>query len=473
MPRVLGLALVVALIASLTAATGASGVTVDPVQTTTSTRSNSVSISLGSPGQTLTATQAFGPAVTSPGNDPCPAGLASISIDWGDGTTSAPTPASPDGNGRIPVNGQHAYAAPGLYVATATSSDPNCRVVTITTSQQNIVVGGVVVAVNTNTNTDTHRHQFAIGDDRPTSCTPAAGPPQDVCTATRSTSNSLGHGYVGRLLTLDDAVLQTVHAATLLPSVISATSWSIAPCPGGLASVTIDWGDGTSSAPLPQAPQSNGAIPIAGNHTYTQAGDFPVTITSSDASCSIGSLRESPTGIPAAGPFTLINANLNVNVNRHVARIKSCGSMAVTANAISAQAASAFNGPVATFTRELSDPICPIAATPYTATIDWGDGQTSPATVSEDGGTFTVTGTHTYSAGGSFPVTVTARSDDGTSDSGQATANVAAAPVTNPPPGGSGVAGTAGTKCKKKKAKKKSAAAAKKSKGCKKKKKKR
>src|SRR5439155_4262912 len=42
----------------------------------------------------------------------------------------------------------------------------------------------------------------------------------------------------------------------------------------------------------------------------------------------------------------------------------------------------------------------------YLATINWGDGTTTNGTISQSGGTFTVTGSHTYTQVGSFTLTV-------------------------------------------------------------------
>ncbi|HJT34036.1 MAG TPA: MBG domain-containing protein, partial [Pirellulales bacterium] len=60
------------------------------------------------------------------------------------------------------------------------------------------------------------------------------------------------------------------------------------------------------------------------------------------------------------------------------------------------------NIPVATFvSSSASEP-----GSAFTATIHWGDGASSPGTVSPFGGPFTVTGSHTYSDEGSFAVTI-------------------------------------------------------------------
>lgn len=53
----------------------------------------------------------------------------------------------------------------------------------------------------------------------------------------------------------------------------------------------------------------------------------------------------------------------------------------------------------------------------HTAVWDWGDGTTSPGTVSELNGSGTVNDTHTYAAAGVYPVTLTVADDDGESAS--------------------------------------------------------
>jgi hypothetical protein len=53
----------------------------------------------------------------------------------------------------------------------------------------------------------------------------------------------------------------------------------------------------------------------------------------------------------------------------------------------------------------------------HTATIDWGDGTTTPGTIVEAGGNGTVSGSHAYASGGIFTVTLTVTDDSGASAS--------------------------------------------------------
>jgi len=87
-----------------------------------------------------------------------------------------------------------------------------------------------------------------------------------------------------------------------------------------------------------------------------------------------------------------------------------------------------FSSTVATFT----DPDPNSTAIEYAATIDWGDGSSSPGTISgPPGGPFTVSDTHTYTEDGTYAVTVTITDADTPSNNATArsTANVADAHI--------------------------------------------
>ncbi len=93
---------------------------------------------------------------------------------------------------------------------------------------------------------------------------------------------------------------------------------------------------------------------------------------------------------------------------------------------ISATAGSPFSGPVATITD--NDPTA--LAGDFTASINWGDGTSTFGTVGGSGGTFTVTGSHTWGTAGSFPVQVAITKVNGRTTAADTTAQVA--------PGGGG-----------------------------------
>ena len=79
---------------------------------------------------------------------------------------------------------------------------------------------------------------------------------------------------------------------------------------------------------------------------------------------------------------------------------------------------------MATFSADSSD-----SAGDFAATIDWGDGSTSPGAISGANPNFIVSGTHSYSAPGSYTITVTIVRASNTANSGTATdsATIAAA----------------------------------------------
>ncbi|MGZ4236851.1 MAG: hypothetical protein ACXVHC_00450 [Frankiaceae bacterium] len=66
-------------------------------------------------------------------------------------------------------------------------------------------------------------------------------------------------------------------------------------------------------------------------------------------------------------------------------------------------AGSAVGGTVATIT----DPNTSATPSAYSAMINWGDGSSSAGTVGGGNGSFSVTGNHSYVAGGTYPITVT------------------------------------------------------------------
>ena len=66
----------------------------------------------------------------------------------------------------------------------------------------------------------------------------------------------------------------------------------------------------------------------------------------------------------------------------------------------SGAAGTSVGGTVAT----IIDPNTSATSSAYSATINWGDGTTSPGTISGSNGSFSVTGNHAYTAGGTYPV---------------------------------------------------------------------
>ena len=153
---------------------------------------------------------------------------------------------------------------------------------------------------------------------------------------------------------------------------------------------TINWGDGSPAQTVPSSELGEPASPadtgsITAGHIFGYPGTYTVTVAVTDseqvtgtASFPVDVVDVAPTVIP--GPNVQQSPGIPVSVS-------------------------------STF----SDPGFPVgnSAETYTASINWGDGSTSPGTLTVTPGspgvptTGTVSGTHTYSTHGSFDVIVT------------------------------------------------------------------
>ena len=138
--------------------------------------------------------------------------------------------------------------------------------------------------------------------------------------------------------------------------------------------VTINWGDGTTTPATITG--SAGSFTVTGMHTYAAVGPFTATVTINDASpVATATVTDSVTVVPL-----LVGAPVNFTEAPGVP----------------------FTGAVATFTSANSANV----AADFTVTINWGDGTTTPATITGSAGSFTVTGTHTFATAGPFTATV-------------------------------------------------------------------
>ncbi|HSZ36331.1 MAG TPA: hypothetical protein VK773_04495 [Acidimicrobiales bacterium] len=233
-------------------------------------------------------------------------------------------------------------------------------------------------------------------------------------------------------LSLEAAPTRTTATATLqtglkvsVPAIANAvegTAWSgqVATftdtgsiSPASYFQATINWGDGTSSntsnSSSPTTPSatiggSGGSFTVSGTHTYAE---------------------ETPSGAPDQPTVTITDPDL-VSYSSAVATVTSGKGSVVVTDAPLAPGTAAPIGPQqtnvpfttsATFTDgNTAAPTSDFANT----TITWGDGTTSttgsttdPVVVTGSGGSFTVTGTHVYTAntandpGGSEPSPVT------------------------------------------------------------------
>jgi hypothetical protein len=152
-------------------------------------------------------------------------------------------------------------------------------------------------------------------------------------------------------------------------------------------SATIHWGDGSTSSGT--VSYSNGTYSVQGGHTYAEEGNYAVTADINDAGGS------SLTGI---GRTTVAVADAPL--------ADTTGTTALSAK----EGASTGDQVVGSFSD--ADP----NAVPgdYTATIYWGDGSSSAATsITQNGGTFSVHGSHTYAEEGTYHPYAVVSDDDG------------------------------------------------------------
>jgi virginiamycin B lyase len=332
------------------------------------------------PGDVLTVGRLYAP----PGTSPDLSG-DSVTIDWGDGTTTAgsldpalfffPLAAQPPigypgwPTGQLPiafVTGKHHYTSPGDFTVTFTVTDTQHHAQTATTTAH--VAADYV---------------------------------------------SLSPGYAWATA---GSPVSGVGLANLAVADTAAT-------PGGYAA-TIDWGDGTVSAgtlvPLAQ-PFGDGLahFTIQGDHTYAHAGVYAYTVT-----------------VTRVGGGTLASTTGSIT-----AQDPSQFQVASFAPLLYATTGQPFAGNLPSFTS-----YNPNATTAdYTAVIDWGDGtQPTPGVVIRDpwftsfsptlGQTvFDVVGAHTFAHAGTYTAKVTITQRDGKTSQELAQVVVSDTPVILPP----------------------------------------
>jgi phosphodiesterase/alkaline phosphatase D-like protein len=153
---------------------------------------------------------------------------------------------------------------------------------------------------------------------------------------------------------------------------------------------TIDWGDGSPITPGTIS-LSGSTFTVSGNHTYKDEGTFKVTTTITHQGISTtvtGTATVSdPAVVPAGGFFFHANE----------------------AEASSVQTVATFTDPTGAEPNS-GDPAT--SPDPYVATVQWGDGKTSTATLANggivlgaDGKTFSVKVAHTYAEEGHYVIT--------------------------------------------------------------------
>jgi hypothetical protein len=171
----------------------------------------------------------------------------------------------------------------------------------------------------------------------------------------------------------------------------------------GNYSATITWGDGHVSSGTVTANPAGG-FNVTGTNAYARAGNYSIGVAIQDSG-----------GVSA-----------NVSSTAQITDAPLAG----TGAALVAVEGNAFSGVVASFTD--ADPDA--TADSYSATINWGDGASSPGAVSLNAkGGFDISGQHSYTEEGSVVTSVTISDVGGASTSVAGTATVSDAPLTATP----------------------------------------
>ena len=167
----------------------------------------------------------------------------------------------------------------------------------------------------------------------------------------------------------------------------------------------INWGDesaATADTRITSQGTANGIVfSVFGNHTYTAAGTYPVSVTITKTATGATAIASSQAVI-ASAPLTP-GAPVTVNTNSGV----------LLTNTV-----------LGSFTDV--NPAAPVGD--FSATIDWGDGTpTSLGTIAQPSGAgtpFDVEGTHAYAAAGSYALKILVHDTDGSTGTVTGTVNV-------------------------------------------------
>ena len=336
------------------------------------------------------------------------------SINWGDGNTTPGTVVQGAGSGSC--SGTHTYIDNGSFPVTITITDDDAGPGSNSTTH---LVNNVAPVVNTPVVTpepsnegssvnlsasftdvgaqDTHTCTINWGDGSPTGPgTVGSG----ACTGSHSYGDN-GSYTVTVTVTDDDGgagtnstahavhnVAPTVGTVTASPepsveggAVTASASFTDPGANEGPFTCTVNYGDGSGAL----AGTVSGNTCNGPSHVYADNNTHTVTIAVKDKDNGTGSNSGSHGVTNAAPAITSITGPTDP--------IQIGASASITA----------------TFTDAGT-------ADTHTCSINWGDGTTTPGTVSETSGSGTCSGSHTYGAQNVYAVTVTVTDDDGGSD---------------------------------------------------------
>lgn len=373
------------------------------------------------------------PVATFTDDDPAgTTGDFSATIDWGDGTglTTVTGAQITDAAGTFAVPASHAYAEEGTYAMTVTVSDSGGASDTLnpTAVIHDASLSATASAVST-TEGNTFSGPVAMFNDANASGTVADysaiidwGDGTGLATITGSKITDSGgtftvpgshvysnEGTYTMTVTITDiggASTTIKPVATVSDAALNATASAVSATEGSTFSgpvatftdvdsaattadysATINWGDGTGLTTVAASAITDvgGMFTIPASHVFADEGTHTMTVTITD----IGGAT----------------ATLNPTAIVHDA------ALSATASAVSATAGSTFTGQVAKFT----DANSTAPVTDFTATIDWGDGTSTAASVAAVSGSFVVNGSHLFTQAASRAVTIAIHDPGGAS----------------------------------------------------------
>ncbi len=355
------------------------------------------------------------------------ADFSQTTINWGDGTLGTPdiTPAilTADGKGVFGVSGNHVYTTPGIYTTTinvvsaggSTSTAIGSATVLFAPlntfpSQSLQVQAGTILTAPIASFNDTYAGanladftaSIDWGDGTQTdglvtqpggqgttfvvTGTHAWGTPQDYPATVSIFESGVARGTAVSTVEVTDAPI-TVTGTPIAPifegqaftgTVATFNTPNTLAVAGGFVA-QINWGDGT---------QTGGIITATGGGTFT-----------------VGALTPHPYGATGNYVITVGVTSLGGNHSSDMTSItvNPAPIVPTPGNVIQSIAGQTFSGIVGSFSQY---PLTPVGN--FTASVNWGDGDVSPGTVTAGpNGTFVVSGTETFPSAGAFPVNVT------------------------------------------------------------------
>ena len=374
---------------------------------------------------------------------------AGTTINWGDGTAATSATITESG-GVFTVSGTHTYTEEGSYTPVVTIVDDGGQTATATDSATiadaplsnatAVAISGTegapltaAVATFTDTNPDGTVGDFTAGTtinwgDGTAATSATITESGGVFTVSGTHTYTEEGSYTPIVTIVDDGGSTTTatspDSATIADAALSnATAVAISGTEGApltaavatftdtnpdgtvgdfTAGTTINWGDGTAATSA-TITESGGVFTVSGTHTYTEEGSYTPVVTIVDDGGQTATATSSNSATIADAPLT--GSGVTENGTQDVS----------------------LTAPVATFTDANPDG----SVSDFTATVIWGDGTAATsATITESGGVFTVTGTHTYTVQGTYMPTVSIVDDGGSTATVTDTFDIVHAPPT-------------------------------------------